>query len=193
MMDKVALRLLSSECFGFPCQFWFHQLLHTHHLSSGAATIGQFVANVPSGLSLTPPQETKKKSNAVCHGSQHPTIRSTHNSLLTRFRPLGYNAVDPWPRRQNAPLVTAARTSNQQEFTSITTSRPGDNLRETTAAHLSGNETAWWVTERYYPTCQHHDSSATEVRAWTEPEENASFMSHEWLLLDSQTSVHASD
>jgi hypothetical protein len=28
--------------------------------SSGAGTIGQLVADVPSGLSLTPPQETKK-------------------------------------------------------------------------------------------------------------------------------------
>jgi hypothetical protein len=33
----------------------FHQLLYNHHhLSSGAGTIGQTVAAVPSGLSLTP-------------------------------------------------------------------------------------------------------------------------------------------
>jgi hypothetical protein len=45
-----------------PCQFSFHRLLYTHHhLSSGAGTIDQFVADVPSGLSLTPPQETKKE------------------------------------------------------------------------------------------------------------------------------------
>jgi hypothetical protein len=50
-----------SEYVGFPCQSSFHQLLHNHrHLSSGAGTIGQLVADVPSGLSLTPPQETKK-------------------------------------------------------------------------------------------------------------------------------------
>jgi hypothetical protein len=30
--------------------------------SSGAGTIGQLVADIPSGLSLTPPQETKKKT-----------------------------------------------------------------------------------------------------------------------------------
>jgi hypothetical protein len=48
-----------SEYFGFPCQFSFHQLLHTHHTLSGAGTIGQLVAEVPSGLSLTPPQEEK--------------------------------------------------------------------------------------------------------------------------------------
>jgi hypothetical protein len=37
-------------------------MLHTH-LSSGADTIGQFVTDVPSGLSLTPPQETEEKMN----------------------------------------------------------------------------------------------------------------------------------
>jgi hypothetical protein len=61
-VDKVALGQVFSEYFGFPCQFSFHRLLHTHHhLSSGAGTIGQQVADVPSGLSLTPRRETKKK------------------------------------------------------------------------------------------------------------------------------------
>jgi hypothetical protein len=59
--DKVALGQVFSEYFGFLCQFSFHRLLHTHHLSSGAGKIGQLVADVPSGLSLTPPQEKKKK------------------------------------------------------------------------------------------------------------------------------------
>jgi hypothetical protein len=62
-MDKVAVGQVFSEYFGFPCQFPFHRLLHTHHLSSAAGTIGQMVADVQSGLSLTPPQETKKKKN----------------------------------------------------------------------------------------------------------------------------------
>jgi hypothetical protein len=31
-------------------------MLHTH-LSTGAGTVGKIVADVPSGLSLTPPQE----------------------------------------------------------------------------------------------------------------------------------------
>jgi hypothetical protein len=48
----------------FPCQFSFHRLLHIHHLSSGDGTVGQLVAAVPSGLSLTPPQETKLKLNS---------------------------------------------------------------------------------------------------------------------------------
>jgi hypothetical protein len=59
VMEKVALGQVCSEYFGFPCQFSFHQLLHTHHLSSWAGTTGQLVPDVPSGLSLTPPQETK--------------------------------------------------------------------------------------------------------------------------------------
>jgi hypothetical protein len=32
------------------------------HLSSGAGTAGQLLAEVPSGLSLTPPKEKKKPS-----------------------------------------------------------------------------------------------------------------------------------
>jgi hypothetical protein len=37
-----------SEYFGFPCQFSFHRLLHTHHIPSGAGTVVQLVADVPS-------------------------------------------------------------------------------------------------------------------------------------------------
>jgi hypothetical protein len=60
LVDKVALGQVFFEYFGFPCQFSFHRLLHIHHLSSGAGTIGQLAADVPSGPSLTPLQETKK-------------------------------------------------------------------------------------------------------------------------------------
>jgi hypothetical protein len=61
VVDSVALGQVFSEYFGFPCQFSFHQLLLIHDLSSGAGTIGQLVADVPSGLSFTRPQETKKR------------------------------------------------------------------------------------------------------------------------------------
>jgi hypothetical protein len=57
MMGKVALGQVFPEYFGFPCQFSFHRLLDTH-LSSGACTIGQIVAILPSVLSLTPLHET---------------------------------------------------------------------------------------------------------------------------------------
>jgi hypothetical protein len=52
-----------SEYLGFPCQA-FHRLLHTlHHPSSDAGTISQILVDVPSGFSLTPPQETQKKGH----------------------------------------------------------------------------------------------------------------------------------
>jgi hypothetical protein len=41
VVDKVALRQVFSEYFGFPCQSSFHLLLHNHHPSSGAGKIGQ--------------------------------------------------------------------------------------------------------------------------------------------------------
>jgi hypothetical protein len=52
---QVALGQVFSEYFGFPFHS-FHQLVHTHHQPSGAGTIGQTMADVPSGLSLTPPR-----------------------------------------------------------------------------------------------------------------------------------------
>jgi hypothetical protein len=61
VVDEVVLGQVFSEYFGFPCQFSIHRLLHIHRLSSGAGTINQLVADVPSGLSLIPTQETKKK------------------------------------------------------------------------------------------------------------------------------------
>jgi hypothetical protein len=54
VVDKVTLGQVFSEYFGFHCQFAFHQLLHNYNLSSGAGTIDQRVAAVPSGLSFTP-------------------------------------------------------------------------------------------------------------------------------------------
>jgi hypothetical protein len=58
VVDKVALGQV------FYCQFSFHRLLHIHpHLLSIAATKGELVADVPNGLSLTPPQENEKKNN----------------------------------------------------------------------------------------------------------------------------------
>jgi hypothetical protein len=62
VVDKMTLGQVSSEYVGFPCRFSFHRQLSVHHhLSSGAGIIDQLVADVPNGLSPTPPQETKKK------------------------------------------------------------------------------------------------------------------------------------
>jgi hypothetical protein len=62
VVEKVILGQFFSEYFGFFCQLSFHLLLHNHHcLTSGAGTVGQLVAEVPSGLSLTPPHPKKLK------------------------------------------------------------------------------------------------------------------------------------
>jgi hypothetical protein len=60
MVDKVALGKVFSKYFGFSCQS-FHRLLQAHHHLAG--TIGKIVAEVPSGLRLTPPQGTRGKEN----------------------------------------------------------------------------------------------------------------------------------
>jgi hypothetical protein len=63
-------------------------MLYTH-LSFGAGTIGQLVADVPSGLSLTPPQEINKKGNIkslslyrhyyiVCRTSMSECMKTRH-------------------------------------------------------------------------------------------------------------------
>jgi hypothetical protein len=50
----------------FPLPLIVYRLLDTHnHPSSGAGTIGPIVAEVPSGLSLTPPRETKKLTSGI--------------------------------------------------------------------------------------------------------------------------------
>jgi hypothetical protein len=70
VVDKVTLGQVLSEYFGFLCQFSLHRLLHIHHhLSSMVGTIGQLIADVPSGLSLTPHQETKRNHHKISLGS----------------------------------------------------------------------------------------------------------------------------
>jgi hypothetical protein len=58
VVDRVVLGKGFPEYFSFLCQFSFHLLLHiNHHLSPGAGTVG--LTDVPSGLTLTSPQEIK--------------------------------------------------------------------------------------------------------------------------------------
>jgi hypothetical protein len=54
VVDKVALGQVFSKYTGFSCQS-LHQVFHTHQHFSTAGTIGQTVADVPSGLSHTQP------------------------------------------------------------------------------------------------------------------------------------------
>jgi hypothetical protein len=57
MVDKVALEQVFSSYCGFPCQYSSPEILHSH-LSSGADTLGQLVADVPSGLKSYPTSKT---------------------------------------------------------------------------------------------------------------------------------------
>jgi hypothetical protein len=86
VVDKVALGLVFSEYFGFSFQFSFHQMLYTH-LASGAGTIGQLVADVRSGLSLTPPQETKEKTTVKLRIFPNATVSNTILSTCRSQRP----------------------------------------------------------------------------------------------------------
>jgi hypothetical protein len=68
MVDKVALRQVFFEYFGYPCQFPFQELFHNHHVLSGVGTVGQTVAAVPSGLSITPMRKIKNNNKKrKCH------------------------------------------------------------------------------------------------------------------------------
>jgi hypothetical protein len=49
VVDKVSLRNVFSEYFGFPFQFSYYQLLHTQ-LSIAVSAVGPIVTGVPSGL-----------------------------------------------------------------------------------------------------------------------------------------------
>jgi hypothetical protein len=74
----------------FPCQFSFHRLINTRHLSSRAGTIDQLVAEVPSGLSLTPPQESEKENSYTrswIGGNQYDTnpVYVIWNRTLSTF------------------------------------------------------------------------------------------------------------
>jgi hypothetical protein len=87
VVDKVTLGAFPPSISVSLCQFSCHRLLHIHHhLSSGAVTVGQLVADVPSGLSLTPHQETKKKKKKKKRTSR--TLRKEIPSSLAMSREL---------------------------------------------------------------------------------------------------------
>jgi hypothetical protein len=109
VVEKPALGQIFSEYFGFPCHFSFHRLLHIHHhLSSGAGTIGQLVSDVPSRLSLTSPQETKRNIRVRGQwdwgkmGSCRRTVRLPSGTLSAHYGPGLYLDISMFP---NATLI----------------------------------------------------------------------------------------
>jgi hypothetical protein len=116
VVDEVALRQVFSEYFGFPCHFHSTDCSthhhHHQHLSSGAGTTGQIVANVPSGLSLTPSQKTKKEkihytythSNINCGAGQ---IKNEITSIYASYTDITSN-----PAKQGTAISTHLRNIN---------------------------------------------------------------------------------
>jgi hypothetical protein len=68
-------------------EFSFHRLLHTHHLSPRTGTIGQIVTDVPSGVSLTSPQETKRNAIPLHSGGVLFKSRVENQMLIILCRP----------------------------------------------------------------------------------------------------------
>jgi hypothetical protein len=56
---------VSTEHFGIPCQFSFHEIVHMYLLSD-ANTIGQLLTDVPTGSSHPTPPYTTKLSTIYC-------------------------------------------------------------------------------------------------------------------------------
>jgi hypothetical protein len=108
VVDKVAQGQVVSEYFGFPCQFSFHQMLHTHHhTSSGAGTIGQTVVDVQSGVSL---RKKKKKLDQRNSEPHRALICNGTTPILALIRAsLGRDCV---VRAKSIPPFTALITAS---------------------------------------------------------------------------------
>jgi hypothetical protein len=109
----VALVQVFLEYFGFPCQLSSHRLLHTHHhLSSGAGTICQTVADVPSRHSLTPPHGPEPLHSQQGKGTRWypvlPVVKTlflwdtTPCSPMKVNRRFGKISPPPWTRIKQA-------------------------------------------------------------------------------------------
>jgi hypothetical protein len=57
-------RQVSSEYFGFPCQFSFHQMLHFSHLSFYANAVGHVWPKF-QGIQSQPTLRSKKKIDTI--------------------------------------------------------------------------------------------------------------------------------
>jgi hypothetical protein len=106
VVDKVALGQFFSDYFGFPWQR-FHRLLHTcNHLSSGAGTIGQIVADLPSGLTSRPiPRKITpwpESASELCpyHGKQTRKLtqlfKDTHMKIAFKTKNTIQNILKPY-------------------------------------------------------------------------------------------------
>jgi hypothetical protein len=112
-----------SEYFSFSCQSSFKQMLHTH-LSSGVGTIGQLVADVPSGLSLTPLHEIKFKIILVefiycIHSNSYsePVVLSNCRCSPTVVRQRNgdpHTVLQTWNSREQQPTRETKKVHNSE-------------------------------------------------------------------------------
>jgi hypothetical protein len=119
-------------------------MLHTH-ISSGAGTVGQLVVIVPSGLSLTPPHETKKKYpdqfQMYCQNSQY----------LNRKLKWSYLHPEQFQRHKHSfRLVHTTKTQKVTEnfatYSSTNKAVNGDNrLSSFAVRHLFCTENFQWI------------------------------------------------
>jgi hypothetical protein len=104
----VALEQVFPDYFGFSCQFSFHRLLHIHHyLSSGAGTIGQLVADVPSAVSSHSQENKKKTAVGTCSAACIQRMPVRRFSLrVSQYAPLhvSCSCTSPSSAVQYAPL-----------------------------------------------------------------------------------------
>jgi hypothetical protein len=90
VVDEVALRQVFLRVLRFPLPIVI--LPTAPHSSSGDGTIGQIVSDVPSGVSLIPLQETRKKKKFCC-----PTVAG-NSSVPEAFPNPSFYAL--WPSDQ---------------------------------------------------------------------------------------------
>jgi hypothetical protein len=85
----VALGQVFYEYFGFPCQSSFHQLLHNHHRSSGAGTIGKQWSTYQVD-SVSPHSEKLQDTTSYQEELVHPMPVGLGNVVLIPSKPYAY-------------------------------------------------------------------------------------------------------
>jgi hypothetical protein len=135
VVDKAPLGQVSSEYFGFPCESLYrllhshhHHHHHHHHPLSGTGTIVQRVADVPSGLSLTPPQETKKIAIVVV-----VIVYKTSLDTRSQVKDLIVSSELPWERGGSQP------PGDKSAITSPHITATTSHSHESLPSHLEAN------------------------------------------------------
>jgi hypothetical protein len=82
VVNRVELGQVFSEYCGFLRQSSFHEMLH-NHLSSEFGTVEQIVADVPRGLSFTPPHPMKLKETTNIAEEAYMCLTTGNNCRLS--------------------------------------------------------------------------------------------------------------